>query len=402
MSVNLPLQISATGGPVPTPPDTIYSTLINNVAASVPGYTASLPGSLVDDIAGTDVAAVAIADAARVEAVQSVSPVTANPYVLGLLGQQTGIPQGTPTNGNVDVQFSGSVGFVIPAGWVVGDGTHQYVIQDGGTVGTSGLSQILEAICTDNDVFPIAAGTVTTNITTVPPPYTLTVTNPQAGVAATGDETVESYRARLLQASQFQLQGGPTVLKTLLQAVPGVSSRLVSVIQYGSLWIVLCGGGDPYQVAGAIYQGVTTIGLLAGSAISSGRNIEATIFDAPNTYTVTFVNPPSATVTIDVVWNTTLSNFTASAAVNQFILTAVPAYINSIVVGQPINQMVLTEMIQEAIAPVLSAANLTTLTYTVKINGSPVSPSAGTSIYPPPDDETYFTMATTGVTSTQG
>jgi hypothetical protein len=173
------------------------------------------------------------------------------------------------------------------------------------------------------------------------------------------------------------------------------------VIQDGIYWEVICGGGDAYQVGGAIYSGVSTIGLLTGSLVTD-RNITVSIFDAPDSYSVVYVNPPQQVVTLAVTWNTTLPNFVSSAAVNQYIINAVQSYINGIVVGQPINLLVLQEAIQVAIAPVLSAVNLTTLEFAVFYSGVQVYPTAGTFVIPAPDSETYLFISPTGATSTQG
>lgn len=399
-TTGLPLLFTASG-PIPTPPSTLQQSLLAAVAASAPGYTASLPGSLIEDISSTDVGAMVTIDQARVDAVNNVSPYTANPYVLALQGAQFGIPQGAESNGNALVTITGPAGYVIPQGFLVGDGTNQYAVQEGNVIPTSGTLSGVYVVATNSNVFAIPANSITNIITSVPSPYSLSVTNPAAGNPAQAAETVENYRARVLQAFQFQLAGTPSVLKTLLQAVPGVSSRLISVVQNGTKWEVICGGGDPYQVAGAIYAAVSQIGLLTGST-TSARNVNVSIYDAPDTYAIVYVNPPQQVVTVDVTWNTTLPNFTASTAVNQYIVQAVQAYINSIYVGQPINLMVLTESIQNAVASVLSAANLTTLQFVVKYGGVTQSPTAGTSIIPAPDAETYLYIAPTGATSTQG
>jgi hypothetical protein len=395
----LPLLFTSTG-PVATPPATLQQALIALVAATNPGYTASLPGSLIEDISSTDVGAMVTIDQARVDAVNSVSPYAANAYVLAQMGQQYGVPAGLAANASVYVVFTGSAGYVIPPGFVVSDGTNNYVIQDGGTVGSGGSSQPLFAVATNPGVFAIPANTVTAIGTSVPSPYTLTVTNPLAGVPATSAETTESYRSRILAAGQVSTTGTPTYLKTLLLAVPGVNARLVRVLQNGAAWEVICGGGDPYQVAGAIYAGVSQIGLLTGS-LSTIRNVTVSIYDAPDTYQIVFVSPPQQTVTVAVTWQTTLANFSAGAAVNQYIIGAVQAYINSIVVGQPINLLVLQEQIAAAISPVLAPINLTTLQFVVTINSVPTQPTAGTSIVPS-DPEAYFFVSPSGATSVQG
>lgn len=396
----LPLLFDASG-PVATAPATLQQALIAIVAANVPGYTASLPGSLIEDISSTDVGALVTIDQARVDAVNNVSPYAANPFVLAQQGAVLGLPQGLAANGSAFVVFTGSPGYVIPPGFVVSDGTNQYVIQDGGVIGAGGTSPSLFVVAATAGTFAIPANTITTVVTSVPSPYTLAVTNAAAGTPALAAETTEQYRARILQGLQVAVSGSPTYIKTLLQAVPGVSSRLVAVRQVGAGYEVLCGGGDPYQVAGAIYQGVSTVGLLTGSLAHPTATVTVSIYDAPDTYTVTYVTPPQQTVTLAVTWNTTLPNYTSSAAVNQYIIGAGQAYINAIPVGQPINLLVLTEQIQAAIASVLAPVNLTTLEFAVTINGMPTSPSAGTSVIPS-DPEGYFYVAPTGVTSAQG
>ena len=74
-SVNL--SISAAGAQ-PTPPATLLGELINNVIATNPGYTANLPGSLVEDISSTDVQAMAAIDQACVDLINSMSPFSAD------------------------------------------------------------------------------------------------------------------------------------------------------------------------------------------------------------------------------------------------------------------------------------------------------------------------------------
>jgi hypothetical protein len=396
----LPPLLFDASGPIVTPPATLNAALIALVASQVPGYSAQLPGSLVEDISSTAVGALATIDAARVDTINSIAPGAANPYLLAFFGQQFGIPQNQPSNASVYVVFTGSAGYVIPPGFTVSDGTNQYAIQDGGVIASGGTSSPLYAVATNSNVFAIPADTVTQIVTSVPSPYTLTVTNPLAGVPAQSAETEESYRSRLLQSSQVALSGTQTYLKTLLHAVPGVASRLVSVIQAGASWRVIVGGGDPYQVAGAIYAGASNVGLLVGSA-TTPRNITVSIYDAPDTYSVVFVNPPSQAVGLAIVWNSTLVNFTSSLVFNQLAIAAAQSYINSIPVGQPINELVLTQVIQEAVSSIISAANLTTLLYTWTINSMPATPTAGTSILPG-DSESYFSATPTSITCAQG
>ena len=397
--MSIPL-VMGPSGPVPTSPVNLQQALISGVAATNPNYTANLPGSLIEDISSTDVGALATIDQARVDAVNSLTPYGANPFILAQLGAQFGIPQGQPTNTSVYVVFTGLAGYVIPQGFVVSDGTYQYVVQDGAIVQTNGTTSPVYCVSNQSGSWAVPAGTVTTVVTAVPTGYTLTVTNPSAGISGQSAESVQSYRSRVLQAGQVAAQGTPSFITTLLQAVPGVVPRLVSILQVGSGWEVICGGGDPYAVANAIYQGALDLSTIVGSATTS-RNITATITDPPNTYNVVFVNPPQQVVTLTATWNTTLANFTAGQQVNQLAAPALANYINGVTVGQPMNLLAMTAAFQNAVASIIEAQYLTTLTFSVYVNGVLTPPNAGTSAIPG-DPESYFYCSPTGATVVQG
>ncbi|WP_244139141.1 baseplate J/gp47 family protein [Burkholderia gladioli] len=398
----IPLVMTATG-PVATDPTTLRQALVDGVAAEVPDYTANLPGGLIEDIASTDVGALVTIDQARVDAINSVTPYGANAFVLAQLGGQFGIPQGTSANASVYVVFSGPSGYVLPSGFVVGDGSNQYALQDGGVIQASGQSAQLFAVATNSGTFAIPAGTVNQIVTSLPSEYAglITVTNPQAGTAATSSESVQTYRGRVLQAGQATSVGTPAFLKTLLGKISGVQSRLISINQVTGGWQVVCGGGDAFAVAAAMLQGVGDIALLKGSQIDNSRNVNVSLFQNPNTYNLTFVNPPQQVVTMAVTWNTTLPNFTAGSSVNQLAAPALQAYINSIYAGQPINLNEATATFLDAVAPVIDGPNVTTLQFAVTINGTPATPAAGTNIITS-DPESYFFASATAVTVTQG
>jgi hypothetical protein len=399
-----------------------------------------------------------------------VTPGGANAFILAQLGAQAGIAQGTSANGSVDVVFSGPAGYVFQPGFTVSDGTNQYALVDGGVIQTGGTTPQLTAIATSSGTFAIPANTVTQIVTSVPSAYAVTVNNPQAGVPATTTESVQNYRARVLQAGVVASTGTPAYLKTLLQAITGVQQQLVSINAVAGGWQVICGGGDAYAVANAILQGVPDIATLQGSQLGitgmsaanpvvittnlnhgyiagqtvtvtgatpgaynlaytiasvtattittttngSGfgaytggatlspnpRNVTVSLFQNPNTYSITFVNPPQQIVTVAATWNTTLPSFTAGTSVNQLAAPAIQSYINSIFVGQPINLLEMTAVFQNAVASVIAAPNITTLQFVVTINGVTVSPTAGTSIIAG-DPESSFSCSATGVTVVQ-
>jgi len=164
---------------------------------------------------------------------------------------------------------------------------------------------------------------------------------------------------------------------------------------------VICGGGDPYEVAGAIFASVGDLSTLVGSQISSTRNVSVTLTDGPDSYNIVYVEPPAQTVTCAVTWQTNLANFTATEQVNQLAAQALVAYFNSIPVGQPINLNVMDSVFAQSVAGIIPAANITALSYVITVNGSDVSPESGTQIVLS-DSESYYSAASNAVTVQQG
>ena len=403
MSANpiaVPLIMTA-AGPQPTPPATLRAAVEQAVSAIVPGYKADLPGTLIEDLLSTEMGALATLDQGRVDAVNSVSPYGAAPSVLAQLGATLGLQQGLPTNTSVYVVFSGPVGYVIPSGFIVSDGTYQYQVQQGTVIGSNGTSAQTFCVATQSGIWTPLANTVTQIVTSLPSGYSITVTNPQAGVPGTGAESVQSYRGRTLIAMGTVGIGVVNYIKTLLLAIPGVSPRLVAVKQTNASWEIICGGGDQYAVANAIFLGTLHFPMLMGSMVAD-RNIQVSLVNPPDNYVITYVNPAAQTTTAAITWNTTLTNFTASSQVNQLGQLAVLNYINSVPVGSPLNLLGVQDAFQDAIAGVLPRHLLTSFTVTVTVNGTVMTPAAGTNIIAPMYNSDYFLAAPTGVTVTQG
>jgi hypothetical protein len=339
-----------------------------------------------------------------VDAINSVTPYGANAFILAQQGIMLGIPQGAATNTSALVVFSGIAvpGYVLQKGTVVGDGTYQYVLQSGTVIQSTGQSPAALVVANQVGTWSVPAGAINQIITSLPSPYNtdVTVSNPQAGTPSTTVQSVQDYRAQIMQAQQIAGQGTPAFITTLLQAVPGVTARLVTVLQTTFGWEVICGGGDPYAVAYAIYQGTLDLSTIVGSNTSS-RNVTVSIVDSPNTYNLTYVNPPQQVVTVQAIWNTNLPNFTSGAQVNALAAPAIQSYINSIVVGQPMNLNAMSAAFQGAVASVLAVSNLSALTFIVTVNGSVVTPEAGTELITG-DPESYFQCNADGVTVNQG
>lgn len=263
-AISVTISVGTTGA-VPTPPATLNATLINYVTATNPGYTV-LPAALVEDWASTSVAAIAQMDSAAIDLINSVTPYSANAWIVTQLGNMYGVPYGVGSNTSAFVQFTGTVGYVIAKDFLVSDGTYQYRVADGGVIGSGGVSPLLFCVATLAGSWAVPPNTVTALITSVPVTVTLSVTNPQAGLPAVANQTEAQYRAQVLQAGLSPAQGMPSLLRTELQQITGVQARLISVVQInGGGWEVIVGGGDPYEVAGAIFAALFDISALVGS-----------------------------------------------------------------------------------------------------------------------------------------
>ena len=394
--IAIPL-IFTSAGPQPTPPDTLRAAVSNAVAAVVPDYTANLPGTLIEDLLSTEMGALTTMDQGRVDSVACLSPVGMSPSVLAMLGQQEGLPQGVPTNTSVPVTFTGTAGFLIPAGEIVGDGTHQYVLQNPTPILSTGQSAPAYCVATQSGSWAVPIGSVTTVITPVPVDYTLSCTNATAGTPGGAAESVQSYRARLLQAQTASAQGFRAYLLTLLQSVSGVIALQTDVVQVYDGWKVIVGGGDPVAVATAIYLSTAQIDSLRGSFIAS-RTQTVSIIDAPNSIEIPFVIPPQQVVTMTVTIQTDLQNFANMPQVQQLAQPALAGVVNGTTVGQPISRMSLDQALLSAISSILPASNIASITYLVGITTANGSQFINNPQLIPSDPESYFYTTASSIT----
>jgi len=534
-------------GATPILPTALLAAEVAAASALAPGLTTDLPGSLVEDMASTATGALVVIDQAVTDLINSISPFTANAALLYELGAVYGVAQGQGSNTSVYVTFiSVDIGFVINPGFIVSDGTNQYIVQDGGVIGTVGQSLPLFCLAVASGNFAVPIGTVTQIITSLPSTITLTCVNQTAGLPGAVAQPIQNYQAQVIQAGQATCQGVPQFLKTQLQNVAGVQSNLVSIRQSGSLWEIICGGGDPYQVANAILTGMSDISNITGSTLiatsisnsypasvitnlnhgytsgqvinlsgatgmsginsipftvlvssqntfslnvsitslvwasgtvtvttskphglpsgsisgniyaalpaaysgsftltgtgantftyplasnpgtptatgytgfdsaTSGaynsnsaiitpnlRNITVSINDYPDTYNITFVNPPIQAVTVSLIWNTISTNYVSSLAVTSAGIPAIVAYINSIAVGQPINIFDMQTAFQAAVSNLIQISLISKMIFNVTINGISTAPNLNTGVIYG-DPESYFETTNSSISISQG
>jgi hypothetical protein len=92
-------------------------------------------------------------------------------------------------------------------------------------------------------------------LTSVPANVSLVVNNPVSGIPSQSGEPISIYRERCFTAGLAASTGMARYLKTLVGNIPGVQVRLISVQEQEDLeaFTIIVGGGDPYQVAYAIW-----------------------------------------------------------------------------------------------------------------------------------------------------
>ncbi|WP_353613968.1 ubiquitin-activating E1 FCCH domain-containing protein [Mangrovibacter phragmitis] len=265
---DLPVSYDSSG-PAPQTSSDLRALVVANAEALSPGITTELPGSLIEDMVSTAVGALLVCDQARVDLIQGAGALSANEFLLNLLAQQAGVPAiGTQGYTSVQETFSGPPGFNIPQGFIVSDGTYQYVLQDSVIIPASGTTDAVTCIANTSGSWAVPAGSVTNIATSLPNNITLTCNNPTAGTPGSLTETVEQFRSRVWDAGMVTTEGSPAFIRTTLSKVANVVSRLVSVVQSGSNWIIMCGGGDVYSMAGAIQKSAGDISRLSGCTLN--------------------------------------------------------------------------------------------------------------------------------------
>ncbi|UGC97734.1 baseplate J like family protein [Pantoea phage PdC23] len=257
-------------GPVAKTASDLRAALVSEATALSPGLTTELPGSIIEDMSSTGAGALVVADQARVDLINSVGPITANLAMLTELAQQYGVPfQKTAGSTTVPIVFSSpNIGFLVPKGFIVSDGTNQYSLNEAAVIRTGGTSAAVTATGTETGTWTVPVNSVTTIVTSVPSNITLTCTNQTAGTPGGSAETNAQYRVRVWDAGMVTVQGYPGFIRTALNAVENIDPRQVSVVQNGNSWVVLCGGGDIYEMAAAIFTSAGDITRLSASSLN--------------------------------------------------------------------------------------------------------------------------------------
>ncbi|MFT2793028.1 baseplate J/gp47 family protein [Serratia sp. T13T92] len=372
-------------GPVPESADELRQQVIATAVQLSPGITTDLPGSLIEDMVSTSVGALLVCDQARVDLINSCSPYGANIHLLKQLGAIYGVQQGDGTNTSVYVVFMGPPGFGISKGFTVGDGTYLYSVQRDTAIPDSGQTEPLYCLATTEGVWAVPAGTVTQIKTSVPDTYQVTCTNLTAGLPGAPDQTYASYRAQVMRAGMFGVQGTSDCLRSSLAKVDGVQENLISYRQASlGKWVAVVGGGDPYEVAYAIYKSVPDISILTNDVSNpSGAEVEKktipiTVY--PDVYQVPFVVPSSQNVTVLITWNSVSTTYIDPDGIAKAVQQNIADYVNAIAVGQPVNIYQIQDFFLKSVAGLVDTSLLSMIQVQIVINGTIKPPAPDSSL----------------------
>lgn len=372
-------------GPVPKTTAELRQLVVDTAVSLSPGITTDLPGSLIEDMTSTSVGALVVCDQARVDLINSCSPYAANLHLLAQLGEIYGVPRGQGSNTSVYVVFTGPPGFAIPKGFTVGDNSYLYTVQRDTMIPESSQTAPVYCLASAEGSWAVPAGSVNQIKTSVPDSYNLTCTNFTAGLPGAAEQDYTSYRAQVLQSGMFGVQGTPDCYRAALQAVTGVKENLISYRQatLGS-WVAVAGGGDPYEVAFAIYQAVPDISLLTNDVSNpSGKpvdkkNIAITVY--PDIYLIPFVVPSSQNLVATITWDTKSLTYVDPDGIANAVQQNIADYINAIAVGQPVNLFEMQNIFLKSVAGLVSETLVSMIDIAIGINGTIKPPDTNTSL----------------------
>ena len=372
-------------GPVPQTTDALRQLVIDTATQLAPGITTDLPGSLVEDMVSTSVGALVVVDQARVDLINSCSPYAANVHLLAQLGGMYGVQKGQGTNTSVYDVFSGPPGFAIPKGFIIGDGTYTYSVQRDTMIPSSGQTEPVYCLATTDGTWAVPAGSVNQIKTSLPDGITITCTNLTDGLPGAQEQTFASYRSQVFQAGMYGVQGTPDCYRIELKNVYGVQENLISYRQAAlGAWVAVVGGGDPYEVAYAIYKAVPDISVLTNDVSNpSGAPVEKktipiTVY--PDTYQVPLVVPSSQNASVLITWNTVSTTYIDPTGIAKAVQENIADYINAIAVGEPINIFQIQDIFLTSVQGLVPASLISMIDVQIGINGMIVPPSADSSL----------------------
>ncbi|KPR53982.1 hypothetical protein AN672_18765 [Citrobacter freundii] len=196
-------------------------------------------------------------------------------------------------------------------------------------------------------------------------------------------------------------EGTPTCFRTELEKVDGVQENLISFRQSTlGKWVAVVGGGDPFEVAYAIFKAVPDISVLTNDVSNpSGAPVEkktVQISVYPDTYTLPYVVPSSQNATVLITWNTASTTYIDPDGIAKAVQQPIADYVNAIAVGQPVNLFEIQDIFMQSVASLVPASMISMIQVQIGINGAIKPPDANSSLVYG-DTYSYFSTSSSQV-----
>lgn len=278
-----------------------------------------------------------------VNLMNGISPAYANDFIIEQLGSAFGTKRKDKSLQNVMLEFEGLAGVIIPAGTQVGSADGQYTFSTikQGIIKADGKA-IINAEAEDYYDKIIDANTLNVMITDI-----LNVNscnNPNSSSEPILEENFSDYRARVQNRMQANRNGTAATLNDNLLNVKGVSSRLITYRLDSKLidgarlntLEVVCGGGDDYEVAEAIFNSLLLTESLTSepSDNDTKRIVKKNVIFNEVEFPISFTRPLIKNISINIGLSV-LPDFIniPSEAMQELLRVVFENYINNLKIG---------------------------------------------------------------------
>jgi hypothetical protein len=377
-------QTLTSAGLTTTPLDDLYNNFLAAVEVARPDVSVRLPSELLEGFCASATFGINQAENTLAYAVNAITPLGANELALKAQAYQMGIEKNTTTRTAVWVTFTGTAGYVLNQGFVVSDGTYQYMTSAAAIINSSGIA-VVYCVATNDGAWSIQIGTVTTLISSKPIAVTLSCTNTETGIPSLAEESLAELRGRVILAMKITANGTIPYLKTLLELI-GIEPRLISVSSGGTA--VYVGGGivDNYDVAFAVFKSGLNHALLTGTTTK-------TINNYPNNYDVKFTIATPLASSLTLQYTTSGHDYISESAIAAAAKTAITDYINSLAIGYGLNLLRIKEVFLQSTASIIDSQFINAIDISAT---TPADDGSGDQVYAIAADR-YLTALTSAI-----
>lgn len=394
------MQMTAAGFTQDTPTQ-IRTDITNEALANVVGFSSfptELRTNLIDEAVIVEMRFQDMINALA----NGIGPDFANDQQFKQFGCSFGLTMKDFQYAQATVRFTGTAGTMIPKNTRVSNGgTTTLYVKEQAIIGSTGTKDVL---CESKQevVVVIPANTITTLVDVLP--TVTSVTNPDAGTSGIPAESIEDFKKAVYNEIQSERYGSTTRARSLLREITGVESRLIHfrtmqfpvtdegvTVYYQGIECVV-GGGDDYEVAGALFTAfLQTKNLLSDPSNSeTARTVSVDVKQYNDSFPVKFTRPKQleAALTVEVAIDgvTTTNDIVSGLLKPQF-----ENYFNTLEVGEAVSAASMNQIVYDTLAgAAIQTANIGTITYTFTLDGVPTPMSSG---YLPIEFDQYIYLA---------